>query len=122
MDRKNVKNLVSHMLDSGWLVNHKYIEEQSKGEVDLTQLVWGKLNSRYHLISSCGSYVAKIDPRTVHIWQMRNPSSQYIQWQHLIEIPLKEIELVENGVRYKLLEVVVKRKGEKDVSKNEASS
>lgn len=105
------KQIVEHLLNNGWLTNHKYIEDQKKksGElskeeidVDFEALIMGKYKGDYHLISKCDSYTVRIKNGTANFWRIKKG------WASLCEIPLRDLEMTETGIRWEIITIDIK--------------
>ena len=98
--KKSVKemtgDLIFHMLDNGWSVNHEYLGNFKKEDVDLEALMMGKDKNKNHLSVTIGEevFVAKFENKRLKVWRMK-PS-----WKKIGNFPIGQIKLIENGIIY----------------------
>lgn len=104
--------LVSHLLDVGWISNHKWIEnkkneeikqyvEKKDNDIDLEELVAGKHRNENHLISPCGKYTVRINHTNATFWQ-KDP-----RWIKLTEQRIDNIILYDKGIKVGLLKIEI---------------
>lgn len=105
-----MRDVVGHMLEVGWEVNHTYIEKVIKSDYPeydsndqdhLARLMWGRLEDKYHLISNCRKYTAKITTYSLTVWR-KTPI-----WKELADFNIEDVKLIENGIKNDICKIIL---------------
>jgi hypothetical protein len=99
-------DLVDHMQEVGWKINHEYLDDVAKVEDPenndvLVRTVWGKHKGDFHLISPCGKYTVRVQQRTAAFWR-KEPS-----WLGVGEYPINEIQLIKDGLQFEFVKIII---------------
>lgn len=88
--------LIIHMLEKGWEINHEYLGNFKDDEVDFEKLILGLQNNKYHLVANVNDevFVAKFESKRLKIWRMK-PS-----WRKIGNWPVGQVILTDDGFKY----------------------
>lgn len=97
MEDKTLKKqyeIVDHLMTVGWIVNHKYLDEQviDKYDGDLKRAMWGKYGLDFYLISYCGKYTCTVGRTHVEFWRIKP------KWFKLGKLNTSRLKFTENGI------------------------
>ena len=93
--------LVQHLLNVGWEVNHEWLGNFKNDEVDFEKLIVGKAGTDCHLVSPCEKYTVRVKKLYAAFWQ-KDP-----KWIKMGNYHIKDIEKTENGVKIGILHFII---------------
>lgn len=92
--KEKMLDLIFHMLETGWEVNHEWLRNFEDEDVNFEKLMFGKVRDEAHLISKDKKYVAKFENKRLYIYQ------KLPKWRKLANFPIGQIKKTENEILY----------------------